>query len=90
MKNEIFIYQANKLSTRLEVRVGNESVWLNRQQIALLFERDIKTIGKHIRNVLIEELKGLSVVSKYTLGFYSSKFEGIKNQKDLYGEIYAN
>ena len=44
--NEIIIYQTENLEERLEVRVENETVWLNRQQIASLFDRDVKTIGK--------------------------------------------
>lgn len=65
MKNEIVIYQANELSDKIEVRIENENVWLNRQQIASLFDRDIKTIGKHINNALKEELSGFSVVAKF-------------------------
>ncbi len=65
MKNEIVIYQTNELSEKIEVRIENETVWLNRHQIASLFGRDIKTIGKHINNALIEELGGLSVVAKF-------------------------
>ncbi len=65
MKDEIVLYQFDKLSTHLEVRVGNDTVWLNRQQIALLFDRDIKTIGQHMANVLTEELKGFAVVAKF-------------------------
>ena len=34
----------------------DETVWLNRNQMALLFDRDVKTIGKHINNALREEL----------------------------------
>jgi hypothetical protein len=49
---------------RLEVRVENETVWLNRQQLALLFNRDIKTVGKHITNALREECQN-SVVAKF-------------------------
>lgn len=45
--------------------IDEGSVWLNRQQISTLFERDIKTIGKHIANVLTEELKGIPVVAKF-------------------------
>ena len=37
----------------LEVRLENETVWLNRAQISLLFDRDVKTIGKHINSALI-------------------------------------
>lgn len=65
MRNEIVIYQANELAEKIEVRIENENVWLNRQQIATLFDRDIKTIGKHINNALKEELVGLSVVAKF-------------------------
>ena len=64
-KDEIIIYQANDQSTVLEVRVEDETVWLNRNQIALLFARDIKTIGKHINNVLKEELRDFSVIAKF-------------------------
>ena len=56
MKDEIIIYQADEGTTRLEVKIEEETVWLNRQQISVLFERDIKTIGKHIANILNEEL----------------------------------
>lgn len=65
MKNEIVIYQTNELAEKIEVRIENENVWLNRNQIASLFDRDIKTIGKHINNALKEELGGLSVVAKF-------------------------
>ncbi|MFA5324839.1 MAG: RhuM family protein [Bacteroidales bacterium] len=65
MKDEIIIYQADEGTTRLEVKIDEGSVWLNRQQISTLFERDIKTIGKHIANVLTEELKGIAVVAKF-------------------------
>jgi hypothetical protein len=65
MRNEIVIYQANELADKIEVRIENENVWLNRQQIASLFDRDIKTIGKHINNALKEELTNFSVVAKF-------------------------
>ena len=62
--NEIIMYQPDSTLT-LDVRVENETVWLNRSQIAMLFDRDIKTIGKHINNALKEELEGVSVVAKF-------------------------
>ncbi|MGF7141288.1 virulence RhuM family protein [Roseimarinus sediminis] len=65
-QGEIVIYRASDTNEfQLEVRVEDETVWLNRQQIALLFDRDIKTIGKHITNSLKEELKSISVVAKF-------------------------
>jgi len=63
--NEIIIYQDQQLAQRIEVRIENETVWLNRHQIASLFDRDVKTIGKHINNALKEELNGLSTVANF-------------------------
>ena len=50
---------------KLEVRLEDETVWLNRQQLAILFDRDVKTIGKHIGNALKEELANLATVAKF-------------------------
>ena len=50
-KSEIILYQPNE-TVSLEVRMESETVWLNRNQIAMLFGRDVKTIGKHINNAL--------------------------------------
>ncbi len=50
----------------LPVMVKDETVWLNRNQLSELFERDIKTVGKHINNSLKEELSGQNtVVAKF-------------------------
>ncbi len=66
MKNEIIVYQSNELASHIEVRIEEETVWLNRLQIASLFGRDVKTIGKHINNVFIEgELIKKLVVAKF-------------------------
>lgn len=40
-------------------------MWLNRHQLSILFDRDIKTIGKHINNALKEELDGLPVIANF-------------------------
>ncbi|KAF5033551.1 Virulence protein RhuM family protein [anaerobic digester metagenome] len=65
MSNEIVLYQPDEISTRIEVRIEDDNVWLNRNQIAELFNRDVKTIGKHINNALNEELCGFQVVAKF-------------------------
>lgn len=63
-KNEIILFENQ--GVKLEVNVKDETVWLNREQIAKLFGRDIKTIGKHINNALKEELSDdNSVVAKF-------------------------
>ena len=49
---------------RIDALADVDTVWLNRQQLAALFGRDIKTIGKHIANALKEELRGFPVVAK--------------------------
>ena len=64
--NEIILYQPDETIT-IDVRVENDTVWLNRNQIAQLFGRDVKTIGKHINNALQEELAGISVVAKFAI-----------------------
>ena len=62
-KNEIILFENQ--GVKLEVNLKDETVWLNRQQLAKLFDRDIKTIGKHINNALNEELKDISSVAKF-------------------------
>ncbi len=64
--NEIIIYQTNDNQTHIEVNFDGDTVWLNRQQLAQLFDRDIKTIGKHINNVFTDnELDKHSTVAKF-------------------------
>ena len=102
---EIIIYQPNDLSYHIEVRVEDETVWLNRNQIAILFDRDVKTIGKHIANALKEELASFSVIAKfattasdgksYQVAYYSldmiiSVGYRVKSQQGIQFRIWAN
>ena len=52
------------LQIDVTVSPNEETVWLNRNQLATLFDRDVKTIGKHINNALKEELDS-STVAKF-------------------------
>jgi prophage maintenance system killer protein len=54
---ELTIYQSEDSDIKLEVELQDGMVWLSRKQIAELFGRDVKTIGKHINNALKEELQ---------------------------------
>ena len=54
-KNEIVIFETEDSQISLSVPVENEMVWLSANQMAALFERDEKTIRKHINNVFSEE-----------------------------------
>ena len=62
--SEIVIFESKDKEVRLSVSVDGKDVWLNRQQMADLFDRDVKTIGKHINNALKEELED-SVVANF-------------------------
>ena len=64
-ENQIVIYQTDDGQTAIDVRLENEMIWLTREQIAVLFDRDYKTISKHINNALKEELAGVVVVAKF-------------------------
>ena len=64
-EKDIIIYQTADGQTQLDVRLENETVWLNAQQMAELFDRDYKTIRKHINNAIKEELADSVVVAKF-------------------------
>ncbi len=64
--NEIVIFETEDRQVKLPVTVENDTVWLNRNQMSELFDRDVKTIGKHINNALKEELTAdSSTVAKF-------------------------
>ena len=62
MKNEIILFENQNV--RLEVNVKDETVWLNAEQMAELFQRDKSVISRHIKNALQEELDD-STVAKF-------------------------
>lgn len=66
MESQIEIYTTSDKETAVEVRFDKETVWLNRNQLSVLFDRDVKTIGKHVNNVFKEgELDEKSVVARF-------------------------
>ena len=74
-KNEIILFENQDV--KLEVNLKDETVWLNRQQLADLFDRDIKTISKHINNALKEELSDTDmVVAKFATTTKHGAIEG--------------
>lgn len=79
-RGNIVIYQTKDGKTTIDVKLENETVWLNRQQMAELFDRDIKTIGKHINNAKKEELEGIPVVAK----FATTALDGKSYQVEYY------
>ncbi len=65
-QNKIEIFQSKNNETEVKVMFDNETVWLNRHQLSALFDRDIKTIGKHLNNIYKDdELDKKVVVAKF-------------------------
>lgn len=75
-KNEIVIFETEDRMITIPVAVDNETVWLSRSQMAELFDRDVKTIGKHINNALKEELEDQMVVAKFATTTKHGAIEG--------------
>ena len=76
LNNQIIIYQTEDGQTQVDVRMENDMIWLTRQQIAVLFGRDYKTISKHINNALKEELADSVVVAKFANTTQHGAIEG--------------
>lgn len=53
--SQILLYKTEDGATRIEVRLEDETVWLNQNQMAELFQRDRSVISKHIKNIFIEK-----------------------------------
>ncbi|MCK9454369.1 RhuM family protein [Sulfurimonas sp.] len=70
--SDIVIYNDGELE--LNVSVESETVWLNRNQISELLDRDVKTIGKHIGNIFSDgELEKISVVANFATTAHDGK-----------------
>lgn len=65
--SEVIIFKSTDGEVSIDVKFDGEEIWLNRTQIADLFGRDVKTIGKHINNALREELLNIPTVAKYAI-----------------------
>lgn len=85
MKNEIILFENQNV--KLEVNMKDETVWLNTEQIAKLFNRDYKTIRKHINNALEEELKDEVVVANFA---HTTEHGAIKGKVQTHMIDYYN
>lgn len=66
MKNEIILYQSGELAEHIEVKIGEDTVWLSLNQIAQLFDRDKSVISRHLSKIYKEgELSQEATVAKY-------------------------
>ena len=68
MKRDDFKEQVVLYKNRLEVRLDKETVWLTQKQMAELFQKDVRTINEHIKNIFAEgELVPESVIRKFRI-----------------------
>lgn len=101
--DKIIIYQTSDGQTSIDVKLENETVWLNANQMAVLFDRDEKTIRKHINNVFSENeleknnnthflrVDGVKQpVAFYTLDVIISVGYRVKSQRGTQFRIWAN
>lgn len=78
--SNIEIYQSEDGRAAIRVQFDNDSVWLNRHQLAELFDRDVKTVGKHINNVFKEgELDEGATVAKFATTVEDNKIYQVEH-----------
>ena len=66
--SDIILYQTEDGRTRVECRFGDETVWLTQKLMAELYQKDIRTINEHIKNILSErELSADSVIRNFRI-----------------------
>lgn len=103
LNDKIVIYQTVDGQTSIEVKLENETVWLSANQMAALFDRDEKTIRKHINNVFSEgelekennthflRVDGVKQpVAFYSLDVIISVGYRVKSQRGMQFRIWAN
>lgn len=103
LNDKIVIYQTKDGKTSIDVKLENDTVWLSANQMAALFERDEKTIRKHINNVFSENelekknnthflrVDGVKQpVAFYSLDVIISVGYRVKSQRGTQFRIWAN
>ena len=66
--SELLLYQTEDGQTRVQVRLENETVWLNQKQLAELFQKDVRTINEHIQNIYEEgELQPAATIRNFRI-----------------------
>ncbi|PIV84831.1 MAG: hypothetical protein CO150_03480 [Nitrospirae bacterium CG_4_9_14_3_um_filter_53_35] len=68
MKSDLILYHTEDGKTRIEVHLQDETVWLSQKLMAELFQKDVRTINEHIKNIFEEgELAPESVIRKFRI-----------------------
>ena len=87
MENEVIVFKNGELELEVSLNEDRDTVWLNRHQMAKLFDRDIKTINKHINKALEEELSDEVVVAKFAT---TTQHGAIKDKQQTHMVEYFN
>ena len=67
-RGQFLVYQAEDGTLKLEVRLEDETVWLSQKLMAELFQKDVRTINEHIKNIYEEgELDPNSTIRKFRI-----------------------
>ncbi|MDP8034137.1 virulence protein RhuM/Fic/DOC family protein [Pasteurella atlantica] len=68
MQSDLLIYKDDNGNVAIDVRLEDETVWLSQAQMAELFEKDVRTINEHIKNVFNEqELEEIATIRKFRI-----------------------
>jgi hypothetical protein len=80
MNNEVLLYTDENGNVSLDVSLENETVWLSQKQIAKLFDKNVKTVNEHIKNVYKEgELEENATIRKFRIVALEGKREVERN-----------
>ncbi len=103
MNNEIVVFKDNEIELNVNLSTEENTVWLNANQMALLFDKDEKTIRKHINNVFkdnelnennnTQKMRVVGVkqlVSFYTLDVIISVGYRVKSKRGIIFRQWAN
>ena len=83
-RGEIILYQTADGRTSVDVKLENETVWLSKEQMAVLFERDRTVISRHIKNIFEEgELDEKVVCAKFAHTTPHGAIEGKTQTKEV-------
>ena len=68
ISSEILIYQTEDGRTRIDVRLEDETVWLSQKLMAEFFQKDVRTINEHIKNIYSEgKLEPKATIRKFRI-----------------------
>ena len=85
IRSEILIYQTENGRTRIDVRLEDETVWLSQKLMAELFQKDVRTINEHIKNIYSEgELEPKATIRKFRIVRMEGRRQVARRRKRIF------